>query len=710
MQGRISCLVIETNKSKMKQYTEKLIGIGALMLLIAVTITIIISYSQAERIKQTTGQLAGVNERLHLLEDLLLHTLDNTTIERGYALTGQEPYVAAIRQNTRAIQQNMKELQIVFSHGQLPPVLIDSLLFYLQARIQYIERLIQVTRREGPAAVSDLIRKGEEESFLPQIRRLIVLLENKAREEQKLLNARKQNNLLILNRLLLGSLIVIFLLMAVILFVVKKELDRRKKMQAELNRFNERLTEEVKQKTREQTEILERISDAFAVLDKNWNYIYLNKQAAAYIGKDPEELIGKNIWQENPEWMGMPFQKACFRAMEEQKIIYHEEYNAEWDKWFELHIYPSPKGLSIFFRDITDRKKADQIIKESEEKMKLIFNSVHDILFLISVQENRYCFDSVNHSFLRSTGFTREQVEGKYVDEIIPEPSLSLVLKNYQQAIAQKKTVQWEEATHYPTGTKTGIVSITPTFDKNGVCKILVGGVHDITDRKKAEEEIKNTNEQLRQLTAYLQTVREEERRHISREIHDELGQQLTAVKMDLAWLDKKITDKETLLKAKLKNSISLLDDCNVSIRKILSELRMGLQERQSLPEALEWLLQQFKAQSGVVVSFNSDVQIKNIEEPVAACIFRVCQEALTNITRYAEAKKVKASLIQKDNQLLFEIEDDGKGFDSDTVNKKGSFGILGMKERVNALNGNFKLVSAKGMGTKIVVSLPYKT
>ncbi|HMU11257.1 MAG TPA: sensor histidine kinase, partial [Ferruginibacter sp.] len=191
------------------------------------------------------------------------------------------------------------------------------------------------------------------------------------------------------------------------------------------------------------------------------------------------------------------------------------------------------------------------------------------------------------------------------------------------------------------------------------------------------------------------------------REIHDELGQQLTAIKMDVAWIDKKTAPENEAFKTKLKNVISLLDGGNQSIRRILNELRPVILDDYGLLEALKWQAQQFTSNTGIpVIIKTTETQIK-IAEEIATCVFRVFQEALTNITRYAKAGKVAVSLDIDDENILLNIEDNGSGFDMALTKTKKSFGILGMKERVVSLNGNFDLDSAVGKGTRIRISLP---
>ncbi len=582
----------------------------------------------------------------------------------------------------------------------------------------------------------------------------------------------------------------------------------------------------------EKETVLNRINDAMISVDAEWRYTFLNDAALATHPLGKEETLGKVIWDVHPEMKGTIFWDKYHEAMETGKDVEIESVYAPMNTWFSVKIYPSHDGLTIIYKDISERKKIEETITRNEQKLELIYNTTKDVVFLLSVEDNRFYFTSVNQSFLDVTGLTKEQVVGKYVDEIIPEPSLSQVISKYRAAIAGKETLQWEETSLYPTGAKTGIVSITPVFDSDDVCNMLVGSVHDITELKKnqneiikeknlsdsiinslpgvfylytkegkflkwnknledvsmysgeevaamhpldffgeeekpllmerianvftkgedsvqasfvrkdkqkmpyyftgkaivyegticlvgvgidfservkAQEMINATSEQLRLLTAHLQNIREEERRRIGREIHDELGQQLTAIKMDVAWVDKKIPSEDVAVKSKLKNVIALLDSGNKSVRRILNELRPIVLQDYGLIETLKWQGRQFTANTGIPLEFKiQETQFDHTEE-IATCIFRVYQEALTNITRYAQAGKVIVSLNIVDDSLVLNIEDDGKGFDVADLVQKKSFGILGMKERVISVNGLFDLVTAPGKGTKINICVPLK-
>ncbi|MEO8794979.1 MAG: PAS domain S-box protein, partial [Daejeonella sp.] len=252
-------------------------------------------------------------------------------------------------------------------------------------------------------------------------------------------------------------------------------------------------------------------------------------------------------------------------------------------------------------QDITDRKKVEDNLRQKDRLVEMIYNTVIDIIFMLEVEnESVFKFISVNHAFVEATGLKRENVLGKKVQEVIPEPSLSLVLEKYKESIKNKVPVSWEETTNYPSGLRTAMVSIAPIFDDGGICIKLVGSVHDVTEQKRNEEEIKDRNIQLLQLTAHLQNVREEERSRIAVEIHDELGQQLTGLKMDVSWIKRKISDEQPVIKEKLQSLLNLVDVTISSVRRISSDLRPSILDDFGLIDALEWQAKDFEKRTKI--------------------------------------------------------------------------------------------------------------
>jgi PAS domain S-box-containing protein len=242
--------------------------------------------------------------------------------------------------------------------------------------------------------------------------------------------------------------------------------------------------------------------------------------------------------------------------------------------------------------------------------------------------------------------------------------------------------------------------------DEEGKVITLMALILNVTERKKAEMELQQTNEELHRLSSHLQNIREEERMQIARDIHDDLGNQLTGLKMDMQWLDKKLQAEDEILKQKMNSIVEQIDETLKSVKRISSDLRPGLLDDFGLIAALEWHTEQVAKRSGIKVSFNSDVPEPDIPVNKATEIFRIYQELLTNAVRHANASTITGSLRLSDNHLILTIKDDGKGMDPDASGKK-TLGLIGVKERTHALGGTYNLKSEQGKGTEVQISIP---
>ena len=229
----------------------------------------------------------------------------------------------------------------------------------------------------------------------------------------------------------------------------------------------------------------------------------------------------------------------------------------------------------------------------------------------------------------------------------------------------------------------------------------------DISDRVLSRQKLKETSQQLRELTAHLLGVREEERKRIGREIHDELGQKLTGIKMEMSWLNKRVADDNLLFKEKFSRIISMLDDGNQSIRRILSELRPSILDNHGLLEALNWQAKEFTLTTRIPVHIYTSQSQLLIPEHISTSLYRIFQEAFTNIARYSEAANVTISIDVDAEAIRCVINDDGIGFDLAVLSKKKSFGILGIKERIGTLKGTFSLLTSANEGTNIEITIP---
>ena len=232
---------------------------------------------------------------------------------------------------------------------------------------------------------------------------------------------------------------------------------------------------------------------------------------------------------------------------------------------------------------------------------------------------------------------------------------------------------------------------------------------HDITDRYIANEEIKASQLQLRALTSRLQKVREEERTEIAREIHDELGQALTGLKLDMSWMIKRLPRKGEL-QEQCSSIIERIDRTISSVRRIATELRPSILDQLGLEAAVEWQGQEFGKRTGIPVTVTTDVANQSISNELASSAFRILQEALTNIARHADATAVRIRLVETRSLLILEIADDGCGFAAERPEETTSLGLLGMRERALACGGDLEIETDMSKGTTVRLRVPLGT
>jgi PAS domain S-box-containing protein len=230
----------------------------------------------------------------------------------------------------------------------------------------------------------------------------------------------------------------------------------------------------------------------------------------------------------------------------------------------------------------------------------------------------------------------------------------------------------------------------------------------DLSAVKRAEQELRASSEQSRNLAARLLSVREEERTGIAREIHDELGQSLTAMKIDLAWLASRLPRRNAPLLGRIRSTLELADRIIQSVRRISTELRPGILDL-GLAAAVEWQAQEFQARTGIQCKLRLLAQ-EVVAPDASTALFRILQETLTNVARHAGAMRAEVVLQNKRGRLVLRIRDNGRGFDQAGTSLSGSLGLLGMRERAAMLGGGVSISSAPGKGTTVTAWIPLRS
>lgn len=484
--------------------------------------------------------------------------------------------------------------------------------------------------------------------------------------------------------------------------MVCRDFTERKKLEQQLQQFNKSLEEQVKAKTAELTGIFERITDGFIAMDKNLCYTYLNKKAGELIHQDPASLIGKWGWEVFPDAVGSTTYHAFNKAMAEQKNIINTNYYPPLDLWLENHLYPSPEGLSVFIRDITEQKKKEKQITDYKYAL--------DQSSIVSITDSRGNIKYVNDNFCQISKYSAAELIGHNHSIIGSNYHSAAFIERMWLTISAGKVWNGEFRNQAKDGSIYWVdMTIIPFLNERNEPYEYMALDSDITERKKAEELLQHSYDEIRQLASHLQDVREEERAGIAREIHDELGQQLTGLKMDLSWIARKIPLQEgDEIKKKVTGTLDLLDITIKTVRRIATDLRPSILDDLGLVAAIEWQSQEFQKRSGIPTKFDCNFEEFNGSSAIAIGLFRICQESLTNIARYAEAKTVSISFREMDNKfILLKVKDNGKGFEPDKIGNKKTLGLLGMKERTLMMGGDFKISSKPGKGTLLAVTVP---
>ena len=248
------------------------------------------------------------------------------------------------------------------------------------------------------------------------------------------------------------------------------------------------------------------------------------------------------------------------------------------------------------------------------------------------------------------------------------------------------------------------------------ISKAGTGGEHlytvilrDITLRKQAEDALRQSQAELRELSAQVLQAREDEKTRIARELHDELGQQLTALKMDLAWARERVPADSGDLAAKLARMDATLDTTVSATRRISADLRPLMLDDLGLAEAAEWLVEDFEQRSGIVceLALEDSATVSALEPATATALYRMLQESLTNVARHSQAGHVSVALGIDGGDVFLAIEDDGRGISAEDRQKTRSFGLKGLRERAHYLGGTAQIEPASERGTRVAVRVP---
>lgn len=456
--------------------------------------------------------------------------------------------------------------------------------------------------------------------------------------------------------------------------------------------------------------IIDAEPECVKVLDRDGRLASMNRAGLAMVEADtPEQVVGQTVLS-----LVAPEYRASFAELS-RRVLAGDSGTLEFEiiglkgtrRWLETHAVPlrNPQGeihsLLGITRDITKRKRAEQALRESQERLQLVARATNDAVWDWDlVTDDLWWGDGIQKLF----GYAPEEVEPtaeSWYTRLHPDDR-DRVITGIRAAIDGGET-SWSD--EYRFRRKDG--GYAEIYDRGYVIHDakrrpvrMVGSMMEVSERKRTEA-------QLRNLAARLEAIREEERTRIAREIHDEVGQALTALKMDLAWLGKKVPPRSTPVREKLRGMEGVIDGTMDALHRILAELRPGVLDDLGLPAAIRWLADEFKRRTDIRCTVQMTGGEPRLASGQATAVFRILQEALTNVARHARAKKVEIRLHSLPTALELVVHDDGRGITASEVQASGTLGILGMRERAITWHGRVSVRGEPGRGTTVRVFMP---
>lgn len=407
------------------------------------------------------------------------------------------------------------------------------------------------------------------------------------------------------------------------------------------------------------------------------------------------------------------FKEKSFPANLEQKIVLPSGKVVYLDGTFTFVEIESGDALLLgVFRDVTRRTLSEQALK----KNKLMLNRAEEIAHLGSWVWDLET-DKLNCSpeLCQIYGLDSENFDGKFesiLKLVHPEDS-NKILANINNARQTHEPFEHYERIIRPDGEKRTLYTKGIVLDSTeDGAKTIYGSCLDVTEFKRVEDALINSREKLRALSASLEAAREEERSYIARELHDELGQVLTAIKMDLTLMQDDLHVKPDLLKGEITGQLGqiekMVDRLIITVKNIATELRPDILDHLGLIAALEWHAKEFEKRYKIRCAFYCNVRKIDLGKEKATAIFRIFQETLTNVARHSYATQVNARVELLGDKFLLEVEDNGQGISDENLFNISSIGITGMKERAKFLGGKVFIDGRKGEGTKVFLEIPF--
>jgi PAS domain S-box-containing protein len=461
---------------------------------------------------------------------------------------------------------------------------------------------------------------------------------------------------------------------------------------------------------------LDHTADAAFWTTPDSRFIYVNEAACQSLGYSRKELLSMNVHDIDPKFPKKAWAEHWQNLRKRKSFTFESHHKAKDGRVFPVEVmvnflkFEGNEYNCAFARDISKRKEIENALEKSEQTFRAISSAAVNAII---VMDNYGKVSYWNPAAERIFGYTSEEAIGK-------ELHLLIAPRKYRDAYKRG----FGSFKHTGKGLAVGVTSEFKALRKDGTefpievstSSVRIGGkwhavgiIRDITERKRAEEELKRSHEILRALSTHITDIVEAERLKLSRELHDQVGQKLTALNINLEYLIKQCSNGSMNMVSRLNDSKGLVKEIMKLVRNVMADLRPRILDDYGLKAAIHWYSDQFSKSINIPIVFKGDELKPRLPLDVATNLFRIVQESLINIAKYAHAKKVTITLKEIEGMIKLIIIDDGVGFDPIIISqpkKRRGLGLISMIERAEALGGKLHVKSSPGKGTQIIVEI----
>ena len=443
---------------------------------------------------------------------------------------------------------------------------------------------------------------------------------------------------------------------------------------------------------------------------QNGKFRHVNHYVLDISGYSREELIGKdpmNFIHPDDRMMVMKNTKKNLRGDRRSPFEFRVVAKDGAIHWVDAIVsktkYEGKAAILSNVAEVTERVKS----REKQEELETIEASILAAIphAVIGLRDRRITF--ANNGVKTVFGWNEDELIGKSIRILYRTDKDYEKMAGLYSKLQRRKTAGDEVSCRRKDGTDIECRVNASRIGESLEAKRIVITYEDVTEQERAKEELEYSRQQLRDLSVHLQSLREKESARIARELHDELGQLLTALNMDLVMLGRKIPQDQTDLAKRADSSIKLVAMTMNALKRICMDLRPGMLDHLGLSAAMRWQAEEFQKRSGIQCGLSIDPEEISVSADLSTTLFRIFQETLTNIMRHAEATEVDVHLKKKSGKVVLIVRDNGKGISQEDRHKINSFGLIGMRERVYSCGGTVSISGRPGHGTTVKVDIP---